>query len=136
MDSSFSNDRITPVLLVSDVEAASLYFRDKLGFFIKQGIADGWGWAVVSRGTSEIMLVPKDWPPGCCIRVDDVDGVCDELVSRDAEFESGPMNQQYGQRDFLVRGPDGYAIGFWGPLKIEEGFASPPDETGDEDVPF
>lgn len=133
---STSSGGISPVLPVSDVEAASQYFCDKLGFTIQQDVGEGRDWAVVSWGTNTIMLVPKDWPPGCSIRVDDVDAVCDELRSRHADFESGPMNQEYGQRDFLVRGPDGYAIRFWGPLKIEEGTASPPDETGDESVPF
>jgi catechol 2,3-dioxygenase-like lactoylglutathione lyase family enzyme len=136
MTSLYSNDRIAPVLPVSDVQAASQYFCDKLGFTIQQGAGDGWGWAVVTRGTSAIMLVPKDWPPGCSIQVDDVDAVFAELRSRQADFESGPMNQEYGRRDFLVRGPDGYAIGFWGPEKIEENESSPPDETGDESVPF
>ena len=46
------------------------------------------------------------------------------------------IQQVVGERDFLVRGPDGYAIGFWGPPKIEEGTASPPDETGDMSVRF
>jgi catechol 2,3-dioxygenase-like lactoylglutathione lyase family enzyme len=129
-------DRIVPVLPVSDVPVASQFFRDNLGFTIRQGVGDGWGWAVVCRGTSEIMLVPKDWPPGCSIRVDDVDAIYAELRARHAEFESGPMNQEYGQRDFLVCGPDGYAIRFYGPLKTERGAASPPDKTGDESVPF
>ena len=136
MESMNPNDRIAPVLPVLDVEAASQYFRDKLGFIIKQSVGEGRDWAVISRGTSEIMLVPKDWPQGCSIRVDDVDAVCAELLSRNADFESGPMNQEYGQRDFLVNGPDGYAIRFWGPLKMEKGAASPPDTTGDESVPF
>ena len=136
MDNSSSKDRITPVFPVSDVEAASHYFRDKLGFTIQQASGNDWEWAVVSRGTSEIMLVPKDWAPGCSLRVDDVDAVCAELLSRQAGFESGPTNQEYGQRDFLVRGPDGYEIGFWGPLTDEQGIASPPDQTGDDSVPF
>ncbi len=136
MNNSFSRDYIAPVFPVSDVEAASYYFRDKLGFTIQQPYGDGREWAVVSRGTSEVTLVPKSWAVGCAIRVEDVDAVCAELLSRQAEFESGPTNQEYGQRDFLVRGPDNYEIRFWGPLKVEEGSASPSDETGDDNVPF
>jgi catechol 2,3-dioxygenase-like lactoylglutathione lyase family enzyme len=135
-DHLFSKDRLTPVFPVSDVEAASQYFCEKLGFTIQQAPGNGREWAVVSRGTSEIMLVPKDWPSGCSIRVDDVDEVCAELLSRYADFESGPTNQEYGRRDFLVRGPEGYEIGFWGPLKVEQEPASPPGETGDDNVPF
>ena len=124
------------MLSVLDVEAAFHYFRDKLGFTIRQTVADGWGLAMVCRGTSAIVSVPKDWPLGCSIRVDDVDTVFAELQGRHADFESPPMNQEYGGRDFLVRGPDGYAIGFWGPEKIEENESSPPDESGDESLPF
>jgi catechol 2,3-dioxygenase-like lactoylglutathione lyase family enzyme len=131
-----SKDRIAPVLPVSDVEAASQYFRDKLGFTIRQNMGEGRQWAVVARGTSDVILVPKDWPGGCALQVDDVDAVCAELLKRHADFESGPMNQEYGERDFLVSGPDGYVIRFWGPLKMEEMATSPPDETGNDSVPF
>jgi catechol 2,3-dioxygenase-like lactoylglutathione lyase family enzyme len=136
MNDSLSRDRIAPVFPVADVEAASCYFRDKLGFTIQQPYGHGREWAVVSRGTSEITLVPKSWAAGCAIRVEDVDAVCAELLARQAEFESGPTNQEYGQRDFAVRGPDGYQVSFWGPLKAEEGAESPPNETGDDSVPF
>jgi catechol 2,3-dioxygenase-like lactoylglutathione lyase family enzyme len=136
MDLTCDKDRISPVLAVSNVEAASLYFRDKLGFTIEQSYNDGWGRALVRRGTSQIVLVPMGEPGGCEIRVDDVDEMSAELVSRHAEFESGPMNQEFGQRDFRVRGPDNYEIRFWGIVKKAEGTASPPDETGDDNVPF
>jgi catechol 2,3-dioxygenase-like lactoylglutathione lyase family enzyme len=130
-----SKDCIAPVFPVPDVEAASHYFRDKLGFTI-QARDDGQEWAVVCRGSSEITLVPKSWAVGCAVRVEDVDAVCTELLARQAEFESGPMNQEYGQRDFVVRGPDGYEIRFWGPLKVEEGVASPLVHSGDDNLPF
>src|ERR1700719_1212734 len=103
MKSMFSADGICPMLPVSNIEAACEYFRDKLGFTIDLSIEENWGWAIVGRGTSRILLVPEDGYKGCLIQVDDVDAVCDELRKRGAEFESGPMNQPYGERDFLVR---------------------------------
>jgi hypothetical protein len=138
MNQPTSKDRIAPVLPVSDVVAASHYFRDKLGFTIERacGSDNGRPSAVVARGTSTIILVPKEWPPGCAIQVDNVDVVEAELVARQAVFESGATNQDYDERDFLVEGPDGYYLRFWEPLEPGEGFGSPPDTTGNIDIPF
>jgi catechol 2,3-dioxygenase-like lactoylglutathione lyase family enzyme len=128
--------RIAPILPVSDVESASRHLCGKLGFTVREAPRDGRDWALLARPEGDVLLVPNDWPPGCAIQVDDVDATCAQLRILGAEFKSGPMNQEYGQRDILVRGPDGYQIRFWAPLVSEEGFASPPDESGSIDVPF
>jgi catechol 2,3-dioxygenase-like lactoylglutathione lyase family enzyme len=125
--------RIIPVLPVADVEQAAEFFREKLGFDIRQS-ASKWGWAIVSRNGAEIVLAPKEWPAGCEIRVEDVDRMFDELLGRGAEFESGPTNQEYGARDFAVRGPDGYQIAFSGPPKKYADAAPPSGLATDGDL--
>jgi catechol 2,3-dioxygenase-like lactoylglutathione lyase family enzyme len=110
-------DWISPVLPVGDVRASCEHLRDKLGFTVEEQCSGDRDWAIVQKGRSAIVLVPRDWPTGCEIRVADVDQVFDELAAFGAEFESGPMNQEYGQRDFVVRGPEGSMIRFWSILK-------------------
>jgi hypothetical protein len=110
-------DWISPVLPVGDVRASSEYLRDKLEFEIEEQCGGDRDWAIVKKGRSAIVLVPRDWPAGCEIRVANVDQVFDELTALGAEFESGPMNQEYGQRDFIVRVPGGSMIRFWSLLK-------------------
>lgn len=128
--------RMAPVLSVDDVDSASRYLRDKLGFTVREPSGNGREWALLARPEGGVLLVPKGWPLGCAVQVDDVDATCAQLRMLGAEFESGPMDQEYGQRDFIVRGPDGYQIRFWSPVASNEGAASPPDETGSGDVPF
>lgn len=117
-NNSETRDSIAPVLPVADVRASSEYLVDKLGFTIEEPFGNDRGWSVVRKGRSTIVLVPKDWPVGCEIRVDDVDQVFAELLALGAKFESPLMNQEYGQRDFTVRGPDGSVISFWSPTKL------------------
>src|SRR5260370_13527889 len=100
------------VLPVPDVATAAAYYRDKLGFAVAPGEPDGTGACIVAeRGAVEIRLVPKDQPPGVWILVDSVDEMTKELLARGARFESGPTNQEYGHRDFLISDLDGYNIG-------------------------
>jgi len=108
-------DHITPVFPVKDVQAAATYFCDKLGFTQQSQIIMGQTWLYVTRASSGVLLVPFDWWKGFSIRVDNVDEVQNELLNRNATFESGATNQQYGERDFLVQGPEGLCIRFWSP---------------------
>lgn len=110
---------IAPMLPVADVAAAAAYYRDKLGFTIRPVMTDSDGyWVVAERDPIQIHLVQKDWGGGLHILVENVDQVAAELVARGARFESGPMNQQYGMRDFAVLDLDGHKLGFWQPLPL------------------
>jgi len=112
---------IAPVLPVADVDAAAVYYRDKLGFTIRSVMPDSSTyWVIAERGLVEIHLVNKDWPSGDCILVDSVDQMAEELKARGAKFESGPMNQEYDMRDFAVTDLDGSLIRFWQPLPPPE----------------
>lgn len=107
---------IAPVLPVADVAASAAYYRDKFGFAVRPVMPDsGDCWVILARDGLEIHLVSKECPAGLCILVDSVDLLVEELKERGAGFESGPMDQQYGMRDFAVSEPNGYKIGFWQP---------------------
>jgi uncharacterized glyoxalase superfamily protein PhnB len=108
---------IAPSLPVADVAAAAVYYRDKLGFTIRPVMPDSADyWVIAERGPVEIHLVPKDWPSGFLILIDNVDQMVAELMARGAQCESGPENQQYDMRNFTVSDPDGHQILFWQPL--------------------
>ena len=132
---------VASMIPVADVAAAAAYYRDKLGFAIRPVMTDSGGyWVVAERDQVQIHLVQKDWDSGLCILVENVDQVAAELIARGARFESGPMNQQYGMRDFAVLDLDGHKLGFWQPLPspevspgVEE--AHQPRRQGD-DQPF
>ena len=44
--------------------------------------------------------------------VDDVDGLYAELAARGAAVVYPPMVQPYGMREFAIRDPNGYVLGF------------------------
>jgi hypothetical protein len=111
-------DSIAPVLPVRDVDGVVEYLCRRVGFAVQQPRGDGREWAVVQRGKCSLVLVPADWPSGWDIPVNDADDAFAQLSALGAEFESPPMNQEYGQRDFSVRIPGGSVIRFWGRMKL------------------
>ncbi len=46
------------------------------------------------------------------VYVDDLAALYDELVGRGAEIVHGPVDQEYGIREFRVRDPHGYILAF------------------------
>jgi len=115
--------QVTPFLRVRDIEAA-LGFFGSLGFKVSHRQAN---YAYVEReGCGFRMMENKDTPPGHggfahYVDVRDVDAlyaelkpVLDAMPERDVH---GPIDQDYGQRELLVRAPDdnllvfGQAIG-------------------------
>ena len=126
---------ISPVLTVEDVEDTVAYFRDQLGFTAIDTEDPSIG--VVQRDSARIVLIPRSWDLRCEIEVDDVDGLCAELVDRGAEFDSGPLDQMDGRRAFTVLTPDGSAIVFWQVSAAQNPEPlPPPDEEYDDSTPF
>ena len=113
------------VLLVDDVAGQIDYYIRKLGF-------EGHAWELnpqhygyVSRDGCQIHFAcfshvrPKPnseaVPPDMFdlyIYVEEVDELHEELVERGAEILNGPVNTEYGMRDFRVRDPEGYVLAF------------------------
>jgi predicted enzyme related to lactoylglutathione lyase len=101
-----------PVLHVPDVQAASRFYRDVLGFTWEFGDEN---YSVVWRDNSAIHFVKGDRiPTGVHLFqwVRDVDAYHDEIVKRGAQVVSPPANQPYGIREFTVRDINGIGVVF------------------------
>ena len=119
---------VSPVLLVSDLDRAVSYYRDRLGFE-----CDTYGeppdFAVAERDEATILLalcndaqrivpnwriVDKIW--NAYIRVDDVDAMYAEVQTRGAPIDYTIYDAPSGFREFGVQDPDGHDIAFGQPL--------------------
>lgn len=115
---------LTPNLVVRDIAASTAFYRDILGFTVKQTVPDQapfvFVWLV--RGPVQIFLndlatVARDLPAagknlggsGMFIIVDGIDALHDEVSTRTALVM--PMTKQfYGMREFAVADPDGHIV--------------------------
>ena len=50
------------------------------------------------------------------IRVDDIDGIYQMLQRRGVSPHTQPRNWDWGNREFVVKDPDGYKLCFWQPI--------------------
>jgi catechol 2,3-dioxygenase-like lactoylglutathione lyase family enzyme len=106
--------RALPVLPVSDVKAAGVFYRDRLGFDVAFDMGNYCG---VQRGAIEIHLdgSPSRPAAGISARIDvrGVDALYQEIephgvVKADEKLETKP----WGLRQFSVLDPDGNRITF------------------------
>lgn len=111
---------VTPFLRVPDIEAAKTFFRETLGFTVG---FEGGGYAYMHRDRVAFrMVADKSLPPRgegrytSYIDVEDVDGLFAELKPKLDLLPAGHVqplcDQEYGQREFAVVGPDGDLIAF------------------------
>jgi catechol 2,3-dioxygenase-like lactoylglutathione lyase family enzyme len=117
---------LAPVFRVADLPRSLEFYRDRLGFdleFEHQGFYAG-----VVRDRCRIHL--KCAPPpqrdhaaftqaehlDACIAVNDAPALAGEMASRGAPF-SVPLRQMPYGREFFVRDPDGYVLGFVEPAE-------------------
>ncbi len=112
---------------VPDIEAALLFFTDMLGFEVKFRMGK---YAYVERDNVAFRVFedsPEEWEPtrfrpfAYYIDVRDVDALYAELKPKldllPAGEVMGPLNQGYGQRELLVRAPDGRTLAFGQAIK-------------------
>ena len=114
--------QITPFMHVADVEATTRFFEDILGFEVlyrQVGYAyierEGCGIRILEAGEGNPLL-PGNRRFRYYIDVRDVDGLyaelkpkLDRLPKKDVH---GPADKPYGQRELLVKVPDGDLIAF------------------------
>lgn len=116
--------RITPFMHVADVDEAVRFFVEVLGFKAWIHVRD---YAYVQRETAAVRILKASNTPGeeqrpgtrafrYYIDVEDVDGLYAELKPKiDALWKGqvhGPVDQEYGQREFMVVAPDGDLVVF------------------------
>lgn len=120
--------RITPVLLVNEIEPQLPFWVDRLGFTKTIEVPDGkrLGFVAFQKGSAEVMYqtyasVERDAPPSMraaarkgptylYIEVDDVDAV--EASMRDVPKVMPERTAFYGMREFAVADPAGHFITF------------------------
>lgn len=114
--------QITPFIHIPDLDAALGFFIDLLGFVV---LFRQPGYAYVEREGCGIRLMQNHGddgaPPGngrfaYYIDVRDVDALYRELRPKLDTLPPGdvvgPIDQPYGQRELLVRAPDGNLLAF------------------------
>jgi catechol 2,3-dioxygenase-like lactoylglutathione lyase family enzyme len=116
---------ITPSLTVDDLQASLVFYRDVLGFTVKESWDDEGelrGVALVA-GHAHLMLAQDDWkkgrdrPKGVAIRFwftvsRPVDELAGEIRARGGDLESEPEDMPWGGRAFSMIDPDGFRITF------------------------
>ncbi len=114
---------ITPFMRVRDVDAAVAFFTETLGFELSSRSGH---YAFVHRDNVAFRLIEDEpLPPRgggrytSYVDVDDVDALFADLKPKLDLLPQGHVtpicDQDYGQREFAVMGPDGDLIGFGSP---------------------
>src|ERR1043165_2059310 len=112
---------VTPFLRVPSIDRAVAFFTDTLGFqlgFLGGGYAHVWRDGVAFRMIEdEPFPVRGEGRYTSYVDVEDVDGLWAELKPKldllpPDDVCGPPFDQDYGQREFWVKGPDGEIIGF------------------------
>jgi catechol 2,3-dioxygenase-like lactoylglutathione lyase family enzyme len=124
----------TTVLPHDDPDASVAFYRDVLGFEVRDDVGQGrMRWITVGppgRPDTSILLSPPAVDPGITdeerrtivemmakgtygwilLATDDLDGTFDKLQAGDAEVVQEPIEQPYGVRDCAFRDPAGNLI--------------------------
>ena len=119
---------VTPNLLVRDIDGSTAFYRDLLGFSVKETVPDKPPFVFVwleRDGVSVFLNDPKaveaDYPGASGLPaggtatlffiVTDVDGFHAAVAPR-AKLVMGLKTQFYGLREFAVEDPDGHILTF------------------------
>jgi MerR family transcriptional regulator, thiopeptide resistance regulator len=124
--------RVIPILVYEDIEAAHDFLVDVFGFGAGGVQRDGDGQVVhgeviaeqgpiwLHRVTAEHDLAsPRTMPVasgGLVVRVDDVDAHFERARAAGATIDREPTDQEYGQREYGARDPEGHRWWFATPL--------------------
>ena len=112
-----------PSFTVNDVEKSLAWYRDVLGFVVK----DRWehegklAGVEMAAGGVIFMLGQDDWKKGrdrakgegvriYCSTVQDVDELARRIKARGGNLTQEPRDEPWGRRDFALVDPDGYKI--------------------------
>jgi uncharacterized glyoxalase superfamily protein PhnB len=120
---------VGPMLTVNDVEATLAWYRDVLGFTVKDRWEDNGKLLGMEMyaGRSLFMFMQDDWKKGrdrvkgqgvrlFCTTGQDVDRIADRAKAAGAVLEHDPTDE-YEMRAFSLADPDGYKITIARPLK-------------------
>ena len=109
-----------PVLHVSSSAAAEQFYCDSLGFHREFAYRPFGGIDPCYMGLARDQArlhVSSFSGDGVCggvvyLLVDDVDRLHEELLRKNVSIDTGPINQDWGNREMYVKDPDGNSIRF------------------------
>lgn len=117
--------RSAPYFPVADVAKLAAYYEKVLGFRVDYAAGTPPVFAILSRDGFPLMLrlvadpsrlLPNEKQDGtwdAFFWVDDAEALYAELRSRGADVVYGPLIQsEYDMKEFAVRDPEGYVLGF------------------------
>ena len=128
--------RITPVLLVKEIESLIPFWVDRLGFAKTVEVPDGskLGFVIFQKGSVEVMYqtyasVEKDAPPAMSaearkgptylyLEVDNLDAVVHSMKA--ARLVMPVRTAFYGMKEFAVQDPGGHFITFAEPVAARQ----------------
>jgi len=114
---------VSPGFTVNDIERSLAWYRDVLGFTVK----DRWerdgklSGASVKAGSVELYLGQDDWKLGrdrrkgegfriYCTTAQDIDRLAAAIKTRGGTLLHDPQTEPWGERDFAIADPDGFKI--------------------------
>jgi len=132
---SMNVKRITPVLLVKEIEPLVPFWVERLGFAKTIEVPEGnkLGFVTLQKGAAEVMYqtyssVEKDAPPAMSaearkgptylyMEVDDLDAVL--AAMKDVKIVMPVRTAFYGMREFSVQDPGGHFLTFAQPVAAQ-----------------
>jgi len=112
-----------PGFTVNELEKSIAWYRDVLGFAVKESWEHGGklAGAELAAGSVAFVLSQDDWKKGrdrakgegfriYCTTVQDVDRLAEQIKARGGRLIDEPRDQPWGMRDFSVADPDGFKI--------------------------
>lgn len=113
----------TPSFTVDDIEKSLAFYRDVLGFHVKERWMHEGKLAGVEMvaGMLSVFLGQDDWKKGrdrakgegfriYCTTVQDVDALAAQIKARGGKLLEEPKTQSWGSRELAVADPDGFKI--------------------------
>ena len=115
----------SPSFTVNDIERSLAFYRDVLGFHVKdRWMHDGkLGGVELAAGAVTFFIGQDDWKKGrdrvkgegfrvYCETAQSVDGLAERVRAKGGKLIEEPKDQPWGTRDFAVQDPDGFKITF------------------------
>lgn len=108
------------VIAVHNLEQSARYYRDVLGFEVREIGDPGWRFFIkdqcfIMAGECKNALSPRDLGDHsyfAYLEVDDIDGLYDGSVKKGATVTKTLRNERWGMREFGIRTIDGHRIMF------------------------
>ena len=121
---------VAPSFTVNDVEKSLAFYRDVLGFAVKDRWEDGdklLG-AELMAGSVTFMIGQDDWKKGrdrvkgvgfrlYCRTDQDVDVLAKSIKEHGGRLSQEPQDEEWGGRAFTIEDPDGFKITISKPTK-------------------